>query len=225
MTLPENIRLIEYDELCKMYKKNQCDAAECEQVTRSTNHGESYYANDGRPGVGKLKDFRSAFFKEVLYRDVKTNGYIMSYPHGYVIRQGERNHYYRGETQIYDKSGTTLSRGLEKYKSDEDKLLYRLVADMRIAEFEYFIRMFHRTDCWRKNGLTVLTEPLAQHYGLQTDWLDITNDFNTALFFATCYWNRKEKKWYPLTQRQTETGDDKSRYGVLFKAPAWRVNH
>ena len=120
----------------------------------------------------------------------------MRYPYGHVIRQGERGHYYRGETQIYDKSGTTLSRGLEKYM-DEDKLLYRLVAYMRIAEFEHFIRMFYRTSCWDEDGLTVLTEPLAQHYGLQTDWLDITNDFNTALFFATCYWNRVEKKWYP----------------------------
>lgn len=224
MTLPENIREITYDELCRMFNENQRDAAECEQVTQSTNRGESYYANDGRPGTGKVSDFFLAFSKEVLYRDAKTNGSTMVYPHGCVIKQGERNHYYRGETQIYDKSGTTLSRGLEKYKTDGDKLLYRLVADMRIAEFEHFIKMFRRTGCWEKNGLTVLTEPLAQHYGLQTDWLDITNDFNTALFFATCSWNRKEKKWYPITRRQIENGDDKNKYGVLFHAPACRVN-
>lgn len=219
MALPENIRPITYDDLRRMYEENQRDAAECEQVTQSTNRGESYYANDGRPGAGKLQDFRMASFKEVLYRDVKTDGFIING----VIKQGERGHYYRGETQIYDKSGTTISRELEKYKSDEDKLLYRLVADMRIAEFEYFIRMFHRTACWDEKGLTVLTEPLAQHYGLQTDWLDITNDFNTALFFATCYWNRKEKKWYPLTREHTEGGVEKTKFGVLFHAPSWRL--
>lgn len=218
MELPENIRQITYDDIRRMYEENQRDAVECEQVTRSTNRGESYYANDGKPGTGKLQDFRMAFFKEVLYRDVKTDGFMMGYPHGVIITQGERGYYYRGETEIYEKSGTTLSRGLEKYKSDEDKLLYRLVADMRIAEFEHFIRMFHRTSCWNEKGLIVLAEPLAQHYGLQTDWLDITNDFNTALFFATCYWNRDDKKWYPLTRKQTERDNEKKKYGVLFRA-------
>lgn len=224
MALPENIRLITYDDLHRMYEDNQRDAAECEQVTQSTNRGESYYADDDRPGVGKIQHPRHALYKEILFRDVKTTGFTMGYPHGAVIRQGERGNYYRGETQIYDTSGTTLSRGLEKYESDEEKQLYRLVADMRIAEFEYFIRMFHRTGCWDEKGLTVLTEPLAQHYGLQTDWLDITNDFNTALFFATCYWKRKEKKWYPLNREHTEEGDEKAKFGVLFHALSWRVN-
>lgn len=222
MALPKNICQIEYDDLRRMHEENQQDAAECEQVTQSTNRGESYYADDGRSGLGKISHPHLAFYMETLYRDPKTDGFIIGCPHGSVIKQGERNHYYRGETQIYDKSGTTLSRGAEKY-SDEDKLLYRLVADMRIVEFEHFIRMFDRVNCWDEKGLTVLTEPIAQHYGLQTDWLDITNDFDTALFFATCYWERKEKKWYPLTREQTEHGEEKRKYGVLFHAPAWRV--
>ena len=147
----------------------------------------------------------------------------MRYPHGAVIRQGERSSYFRGENRIYDKSGTTLSRKLERYTSDNEKLLYRLIADMRIAEFDLFIQKFDRTKCWAENDLTVLTDPLAQHYGLETDWLDITNDFNVALFFATCFWSSSDKKWYPLTKEQTEK-DEKSKFGVLFHAPYWRIN-
>lgn len=128
----------------------------------------------------------------------------MDYPHGVVIKQGERGSYYRGENQIYDKSGTSLGRKLDQYVSDKEKLLYRLIADMRIAEFGFFVQKFERTKCWAENGLTLLTEPLAQHYGLETDWLDITNDFNIALFFATCFWDNADKKWYPLTKKHTE---------------------
>lgn len=63
-------------------------------------------------------------------------------------------------------------------------------------------------------------EPLAQHYGLETEWLDITNDFNVAIFFATCGWDGK--KWYPLTKADTE-GDSNKQYGVLFHIPQWQA--
>lgn len=215
--------IITYDDIRRMYDENLCDAAECESVTQSSYRGESFYSNDGRPGTGKLQDNRMAFFKEVLYRDTKTSGFVMSYPHGVVIQQGERGSYYRGENQIYDKSGTTLSRKLDQYSFDREKLLYRLIADMRIEEFGFFIQKFDRTKCWTENGLTLLTEPLAQHYGLETDWLDITNDFNVALFFATCFWSNADRKWYPLTKEQTEK-NEKTKFGVLFHAPYWRIN-
>lgn len=219
----KTMRQITYDELRGLFQENQRDALDCEMVTQSTYRGESYYADDDRPGVGKLQHPRHALYKEMLFRDMKTDGFTMGSPQESVIRQGERGQYYRGETKIHDKSGTTLSRGLERYKSEEDKLLYRLVADMRVAEFAYFIRMFDRVRRWDEKGLTVQTEPLAQHYGLETDWLDITNDFNTALFFASCYWDRKERKWYPLTRAQTEGGDEKRKFGVLFRAPAFQI--
>ena len=216
--------LITYDDIRKMYEENLREARECERVTESTRRGETYYANDGRPGNEKIDNFHMAFFKEVLYHDVKTSGHVMGYPHGTVIMQGERESYYRGEKQIYPQSGTTLSRPLAKLSSEKEKLLYRLVADMRIAEFDYFLRKFDRTRCWEESGLTILSEPLAQHYGLETDWLDITNDFNVALFFACCYWDCKDKKWYPLTKAQTEVDDhDEAKFGVIFHAPAWQV--
>ncbi len=214
--------MIGYNDIKRMYEENLRDAQECERVTESSHRGESYYADDGRPGAEKNSDFLRAFFNEVLYRDVKTAGFVMGLPHGTVIRQGERGSYYRGEKKIYPQSGTTLSRALLAYKSDEDKLLYRLVADMRIAEFEFFIRKFDRVKCWDDNGLTVLVGALAQHYGLETDWLDITNDFNVALFFATCYWDNTVKKWFPLTKEQTEAKEN-TKYGVIFHAPAFSV--
>ncbi len=208
--------VITYDDLKKMYDENQRDAEESAQVTADTYREESYL--DTPDGTCP----RINLYKELLYRDEKTSGVIMGYPHGTVITQGKRGSYYRGETCIYARSASTLSRPLDRLPSEEDRLLYRLVADMRIAEFTFFIHKFDRVRHWEDYGLTVLEEPLAQHYGLETDWLDITNDFNTALFFATCKWDDDSGEWYPLTKAQIEHNDD-TRYGVLFHMPAWRA--
>lgn len=211
---------ITYEDIRRMYNENLRDAEECRRVTESSRRGESYYANDGRPGEEKIEDFQSAFFKEVLYRDIKTVGFMMQYPHGVVIRQGERNSYYRGENQIFPRSQPSLYRSLEKFSSEKERQLYRFIADMRIAEFGIFLCRLGITQFWLNNYGSVLFEPLAQHYGLETEWLDITNDFNVALFFATCGWDGKQ--WYPLTKSDTE-GDASRQYGVIFHIPQWQA--
>lgn len=214
---------ISYDDLRKMYLQNQRDAEECKKVTESSYRGESYYASDKRPGEGKLSDFRGAFYKEVLYRDVKTDGHMMQYPHGVVIGQGERNSYYRGENQIYLKSQPTIYRSLDKLQTEEEKRVYKFVAKMRVAEFGIFLCRMGIVQFWMQNYGTVLFEPLAQHYGLETEWLDITSDFDVALFFATCGWDNVKKAWYPLTKEQTEKNHN-TQYGVIFHIPQWQVS-
>lgn len=218
---PNKPQLISYQNIRKMYEENLSDARVCEQITRNAQIEENYRENASRLGNSQGAAFRRAFFEDVL-RDKMISGFTMDYLHGKIIKQGERGNYYRGEKRIYPESATSLSRPLAKLSSTKDRMLYRLVADMRIAEFDYFLRKFDRIKCWEEDGLTVLTEPLAQHYGLETDWLDITNDFNVALFFACCYWDCKEEKWYPLTKKQTEE-NDQTRYGVIFRASARSV--
>jgi len=223
-TLSNDPYEITRDDIQMMYRENLKDQMECEKVTESSNRGESYYADDNKPGEGKIDNSRLAFYKEVLYGDAKTSGFMMQYPHGVVISQGERNSYYRGENQIYPKSQSSLYRPLEKLSSEKDKQLYRLVADMRIAEFGIFLYSLKIVQSWSQNYGTVLFEPLAQHYGLETEWLDITNDFNVALFFATCYWDNSKKKWFPLTKEQTERSYE-TMYGVIFHIPQWQASN
>jgi hypothetical protein len=212
---------ITYSDIEKMHNNNLIDRLECERVEESTLRGETYY-NNGTPGNEKIKDSTGAFFKEVLYRDVKTNGLLRQYPHGTVIRQGERNSYYRGENRIYPKSQPSLYRSLEKLDFEEERQLYQLVADMRIAEFRHFLYRLNIVKFWEQNYSDVLFEPLAQHYGFETKWLDITNDFDIALFFATCGWDSQKQCWYPLTKEQTEK-DYNRQYGVIFHIPQWKA--
>lgn len=179
-------------------------------MTASSYRGENFYNQYG--------NFNHELQKEYLERDPRTAGMRVYYPHGVIIEQSARRNYYRGENQIFPKSLPTLQRSLKKYKTVKEEELYRLVADMRIAEFSFFLNKFQHVKNWNKSD--VLYEALAQHYGLETSWLDITNDFNVALFFATCYWDNGE--WKPLTKEQTEV-DENHKYGMIFHMPSNRM--
>ena len=217
-TLPNEPLIISMKDIMQMHRQNEMDAAECRAVTASSDRGESYFADDGRPGEDKVNP-QLAMYKEILYRDRKTAGFMMPYPHGLVISQGERNSYYRGENQIFSKSQPSLYRSLDKFTSQEDKELYRFIANMRIAEFRIFLCRLEIVQYWLDCYGSVLFEPLAQHYGLETEWLDITSDFDVALFFATCKW--KDGKWSPLDEKDIR----KHPMGVIFHIPQWKAQY
>lgn len=210
-----------------LWKANEAQLKECERVTETSIRGESYYANDGHPGNEKINDFRLAFFKEMLYRDALTNGFTMTWPHGTVIMQGLNGGFFRGENQLYSESVASIYRDLydragEDPKNSNEIKAYKFVRKMRIAEFELFLRNLYPTKLWEDNEYTVLYEALAQHYGLKTEWLDITSDFKVALFFATCTWDDENKKWRPLTKEDTEQKPEKQ-YGIIFNMPKVRT--
>ncbi len=206
--LNNTVHEITYDQLREKYEDNKCEEEEGKRITESFYRGENFY--DG-------KNDQMAFYREYLYRDPKTAGYRTYYPHGVVIEQSMRRNYYRGENRIYPESIPTLLRKLKKYATKKDKELYRMVADMRIAEFKVLLDKFDHVKNW--NYCDVLYDVLAQHYGLETGWLDITNDFNVALFFATCFW--RDGEWHPLTQEMIDTD---YQYGMIFHMPSNRMS-
>ncbi len=210
--LDNTIHDITEKQVKELWEDNRKEAAESRRMTEASYRGENYYE--------KIKDFNAAFLMEITYRDSKTSGMKVYYPHGVVIEQANRRNYFRGENQIYPSSIPKLLRKLNEYNSKKDKELYRLVSDMRIYEFKSLIYCFEHVKNW--NYCDVLYEPLAQHYGIETCWLDITNDFNVALFFACCYWDEKEKRWLPLTQKQTEV-DENHKYGMIFHMPSYQM--
>ena len=77
---------ITYDDIRALFLENERDKKECEAVTKDTYAGSNYYS-------GNPRNERFELYKEFLYRDPKTSGFIMQYPHGIVIRQAERNNY------------------------------------------------------------------------------------------------------------------------------------
>lgn len=205
--LDNTVHDISYEQIKEMYIDNLREEAISKQMTESSYRGESYFNTN----LSRSEQFD----KEFLERIPRTSGGRCYYPHGVIIQQGGRRNYYRGENQIYPQSVPSLLRAIKSYTTKREKELYRLVADMRIAEFSLLLQKFQHVREWAFGD--VLYEPLAQHYGLETGWLDITSDFNVALFFATCFW--EDGQWKPLTKKQTEV-DEKHQYGMIFHMPS-----
>ena len=195
-----------------LYEENE---KELQLSRRITN--EEY---DGQTAYTSVKDTRLATFIEYVVRQPRTDGVLIQYPYGTIIQQAESGHYYRGENQLFPESTPSLYRKLKQLSAEEEKNLYRLVADMRIGEFKTLLNKFNHVIDW--DYCDILYDILAQHYGLETDWLDITSDFNVALFFATCFWDNNENKWKPLTKKQTEV-DEQHKYGMIFHIPSNRM--
>ena len=119
---------------------------------------------------------------------------------------------YRGQTQDY---GNCLS-GLDRIQ-DDHKLFAALcrsiyfkqaltthpvVMQMQDLALDLDARTQPLPVCMNLEGI-------AQHYGLATEYLDITNNFSVASFFATQRWDSKTKKFEPMRGQ--------SKLGVIYK--------
>lgn len=154
-------------------------------------------------------------------KDKHTDGFVTEYPYGRVILQGERGHYYRGEGQVYPKSHATVYRRFEDF-SPREQILYGIIARMRIYCFGEWLFQFDHVRRWYTDYSDVLSDALGQHYGFETELLDITNDFDTALFFACWQYDEATDSWIPRF-KSVDSQSENLQYGVIFHIPAWKV--
>ena len=85
--------------------------------------------------------------------------------------------YYRGEPEVYESCSPSLLR----IHNEED----RIIAMLKCIEFELDIQRFPQVEFAKKDYCNVDYIALAQHYGLKTDYIDITSQLEIAAFFAT----------------------------------------
>ncbi|MCD4772793.1 MAG: FRG domain-containing protein [Bacteroidales bacterium] len=213
---------ITIQEICSLLKKNQEDRVRSENISRSRDERYNPYPN----GWNRLD-----FYKE-CFSDMFIDGFLMTYPHGTVIRQAQRSYYYRGEQQIFKSSQASLFRRLNEITNKEKSLVEEFVAYMRIADFLDLLLKFDHTQEFLalplksnnkslNTGIDLLYEQLAQHYGFETVWLDVTSDFEVALFFSCCKFNNTLKKWEPLNNMDFNVKHE-TKFGVIFRKP---TNH
>lgn len=119
---------------------------------------------------------------------------------------------YRGQTQDYGGCFSTLDR----IQSDSDLLL----ALCRAVYFEQALATHPKVQTLQNLVLNIDTKVvalpicidlagIAQHYGLATEYLDVTRNFDVASFFATQRWNPNTKKFEPMRMS--------SKPGVIYK--------
>lgn len=115
-------------------------------------------------------------------------------------------HAYRGQPEEHMPCLPTLGR----LKNSDEQLL----ALCRNAAFEDalgehpFIRLSRQAK-FLGHPLHVDTQGLAQHYGLATDLLDFTSNFDVASFFAVCYRDHKTFEYKPVV--------DSGKPGVIYR--------
>ena len=98
---------------------------------------------------------------------------------------------FRGQNYYYDPSYPSLYR---RKWSDREKF-ERLV---QLEDFSVLLSQNPEVQSLIDSGLEVNVMGLAQHYGLETDIMDLTNSFGVAAFFATSYYDRLADRYCPI---------------------------
>lgn len=117
-------------------------------------------------------------------------------------------HAYRGQPEEFLPCLPTLGR-LEKAEEQLLALCRNAAFEDAIGEHP-FVRLTARSR-FMGYPLRVDTQGLAQHYGLATDLLDFTSNFDVACFFATCRWDSKRREYRPVIESEKP--------GVIYRIP------
>lgn len=133
------------------------------------------------------------------------------------------NSYFRGQTKYYEKCVPTIYRSTDSEERDQVDIF---IDRLRSSEFELLLRthpfvnlIFDQGIIFSNFGEDVWVHlkvdylGLAQHYELNTDVLDFTNDKWIAAFFATC--EKQNGRYFPIDESTIEYNEDK--YGVIYR--------
>lgn len=101
------------------------------------------------------------------------------------------NPLYRGQSAIYDPCKPSLYRG----QWTEQKKFERL---LQLADFKKMLQVNPQVKDLEENGLIVNYEGLAQHYGIATNMMDMTNSPLVASFFATTRYDAVSDSYCPI---------------------------
>lgn len=154
-------------------------------------------------------------FHEDFLLDMYCRGYTMNI-NGYIVSKYGNlgtvalSDLYRGEIRDYGNQCTSTLGRIIKSEKLEDKIIEFFIGQMRILCFFSFLTLFRQfTDF--KIG-TPMAHIIAQHYGLNTQFLDLTDDVKVALFFACCK-HIGNNKYRPIDKNDlSEIGE----YAVLY---------
>lgn len=145
------------------------------------------------PPVGKFEKVRSKCGKYILVPTTIDLSFV-----------------YRGQTKFYDECRPTLYR---ESKTEEEIFVERL----RCCEFEEYLRQLPEVKAFEEQHFQIDYLGLSQHYGLQTDVIDLTNSLEVALFFAMCNMSKDGKSFFPQQE-------DKDYIGYIYVVKAFEMD-
>lgn len=149
------------------------------------------------PGDAFQDEGRYAFVSETWNRNVVRLMPVSATPYTY----------YRGQSRFYEQCVPSIFRRNENGElPSEVDIAYNRI---KICEFERLLST-HPVFCELSHMISVNPVALAQHYGLTTEYLDITNSKWVAAFFASTRYDYDTDTYHPVG-RDYEDG-----YGVMY---------
>lgn len=120
--------------------------------------------------------------------------------------------FYRGQSRFYEQCVPSLFRRNEKgeFPSEVDIAYNRI----KICEFECLLST-HPVFCELSQNISVNPVALAQHYGLTTEYLDMTNSKWVAAFFASTRYDYDTDTYFPVGS------DYEEGYGVMYVSKSY----
>lgn len=186
-------------------------ATEMRRKQRLAQYGEKITYPDEFQKYGKLADVFMEPYSSGFTLDLQGSVRCL---YGAIDAIGSSPLLYRGEIKDYGNSsgysalGRKIAFGDDKHV--ESKFIHFFKEQIRKIMFMGFLtyfRQFHEFPFGEP-----LDGVLAQHYGLDTQFIDLTDDLKVALFFACCK-NMGNNMYRPITQDDiTKIGT----YGVIF---------
>lgn len=116
---------------------------------------------------------------------------------------------YRGQTQEYEHCLPSLAR--RKHIEEQLLDLCRNVAFEDAIGLHPYVQICEKANILG-GPLFINRQGLTQHYGLATDLLDLTSNFDIASFFATCTWDDLTQAYIPIERTDTPPG-------ILYRIP------
>ena len=169
--------------------------------------------SDGRPINRKMHSMIDIFI------DQYCRGYNMDHEGRNVCQYGNLGSVvssvlYRGESRDYASECTSLlGRNCRAFneRSHQSAFLEFVIAQMRIYLFHDFLTCFRE---YREFPFaTPMPHIIAQHYGIPTQFLDLTDDIKVALFFACCKYDKSRHQYLPISENDLS---DFGKYAVLY---------
>ena len=126
--------------------------------------------------------------------------------------------YYRGQSEYHSCCLPSLYRYKGAKLEEEMIRSYFQTAEMiLVMKTHPVIRYLETKGIWNDRlgwiPLVVMYDGLAQHYGIKTCFLDLTNDIWVATFFATTIYDGKE--YHPKYIKESDSL--KERFGVMYR--------
>lgn len=126
--------------------------------------------------------------------------------------------YFRGQNRYYNQCYPSLFRyDGEKLEEETVRSYFQTAEMILVMKTHPVIRFLETTgitnDKLGNLPLVVMYDGLAQHYGINTCYMDFTNDIWTAIFFATTQFEGKD--CHPRLVNEAE--DIRERFGVIYR--------